>query len=250
TWECIRKSLEKLEPEEDLKAFVDICGTGNRIPDPPTFTPHDLSTSNTSDVEPPPYIPRTSAGHQATFGRVSRSLIRDTPSESEPHGEGSDGDGAFPPEYSSGPPKILFYVKARQEYTATTSDHLSFKNGDVIAVTNAGDGIRWRGDLVDEARREEGRHFSPRTHVFMVQNAAGEPLHPKLFYTKARHDVIPRNPTELNFKKDDIIAITHVGEGPWWRGEHYDESSREKGREFVSYTCAIPAYNVGTNVDT
>ncbi|KAG6812227.1 hypothetical protein H0H92_003848 [Tricholoma furcatifolium] len=83
----------------------------------------------------------------------------------------------------------------------------------------------------------------------MVQNVVGEPLRPKLFYVKALFDFTANMGDQLNFKKDDILAVTQAGEAPWWKGEHYDETLREKGRMFVSYTCVIPAYNVGTNVD-
>ncbi|KAG6812225.1 hypothetical protein H0H92_003846 [Tricholoma furcatifolium] len=249
SWERIRVSLEQLEPEGDLKAFIDICGTGNDIPDLPMFTLHDLNTPKASNTEEAPvYGPRILAPRQATFNRVSQAVLIPPAPESQPHRQAESV--VSPPEYSSGPPKILFYVKARQEYTATTSDHLSFKKGDVIAVTAAGDGIRWRDDLVDQARRQEGRHFFPRTHVSMVQNAAGEPLRPKLFYAKALFDLTASMEGQLSFKKGDIIAVKEAGEAPWWKGEHYDEALREKGREFVSYTCVIPAYNVGTNVDT
>ncbi|KAG6826969.1 hypothetical protein H0H92_013707 [Tricholoma furcatifolium] len=44
-WECIRVSLEKVT-EEDLEAFVSICGTGSDMPDAPTFTSRDLDRDN------------------------------------------------------------------------------------------------------------------------------------------------------------------------------------------------------------
>ncbi|KAG6812228.1 hypothetical protein H0H92_003849 [Tricholoma furcatifolium] len=72
SWERIRANLDQLEPEEDLEAFVGICGTGNGIPDAPMFTPHNLNASNTSDAEETAACgPRNPAPHQATFNRVS-----------------------------------------------------------------------------------------------------------------------------------------------------------------------------------
>ncbi|KAG6826968.1 hypothetical protein H0H92_013706, partial [Tricholoma furcatifolium] len=139
--------------------------------------------------------------------------------------------------------EILFYVKARREYTATASDDFSFKEGDVIAVTSAGDDVWWSGDLVDETRREEGRRFFHRTHVSMVQSAAGDPLRRKLFYVKGRVDYTGHCASELSFKKDDVIAVVQVGDSGWWRGEHYHDSRREEGREWFPNTCVTPAYN-------
>ncbi|KAG6812224.1 hypothetical protein H0H92_003845 [Tricholoma furcatifolium] len=240
SWDRIRISLDQLEPEEDLKAFVDICGTGNNIPDPPTFTPHNLNAPNTE--EPPAKPLQIPALRQATFNRVPQTILIPSELDWQPRGQ-AESVVVSPPQYSNGSPKILFYVKARQEYTATSRDHLSFKKGDIIAVTSAGDDVRWRGDLVDAARRQEGRHFFPRTHVSMVQNAAGEPLRPKLFYVKALFDFTADTASKLNFKKGDIIAVTQVGETSWWKGEHYDDALGERGRELVSYTCVIPAYN-------
>lgn len=86
-----------------------------------------------------------------------------------------------PPEHLGG--RILFYgayfcelraspavltsraVKALYDYTATTQEEFDFQAGDVIAVTETPDDGWWSGELLDEARREEGRNIFPSNFV-------------------------------------------------------------------------------------
>ncbi|KAG6829824.1 hypothetical protein H0H92_003367 [Tricholoma furcatifolium] len=60
---------------------------------------------------------------------------------------------------------VLFYVKALYDYTATIDEEFSFQAGDVIAVTSTPDDGWWSGELLDEERREEGRHVFPSNFV-------------------------------------------------------------------------------------
>ncbi|KAJ7478612.1 SH3 domain-containing protein [Mycena galericulata] len=68
-----------------------------------------------------------------------------------------------PPQEEGG--RILFYVKALYDYTATIGEEFDFQAGDVIAVTATPDDGWWSGELLDEARREEGRHVFPSNFV-------------------------------------------------------------------------------------
>ncbi|PPQ64545.1 hypothetical protein CVT24_008447 [Panaeolus cyanescens] len=61
--------------------------------------------------------------------------------------------------------RILFYVKALYDYTATIDEEFDFQAGDVIAVTATPDDGWWSGELLDEARREEGRNVFPSNFV-------------------------------------------------------------------------------------
>ncbi|KAK7436543.1 formin-binding protein [Stygiomarasmius scandens] len=61
--------------------------------------------------------------------------------------------------------KILFYVEAMYDYTATIDEEFSFQAGDIIAVTDIPDDGWWSGELLDEARREPGRHVFPSNFV-------------------------------------------------------------------------------------
>ncbi|CAK5266105.1 unnamed protein product [Mycena citricolor] len=63
--------------------------------------------------------------------------------------------------------RILFYVKALYDYTATIAEEFDFQAGDVIAVTATPDDGWWSGELLDEARREEGRHVFPSNFVVL-----------------------------------------------------------------------------------
>lgn len=56
-------------------------------------------------------------------------------------------------------------VKALYEYTATIEEEFDFQAGDVIAVTATPDDGWWSGELLDEARRVEGRNVFPSNFV-------------------------------------------------------------------------------------
>ncbi|KAF5375504.1 hypothetical protein D9615_009180 [Tricholomella constricta] len=70
-----------------------------------------------------------------------------------------------PPQPSQETGGVLFYVKALYDYTATIQEEFDFQTGDVIAVTATPDDGWWSGELLDEARREEGRHIFPSNFV-------------------------------------------------------------------------------------
>ncbi|KAJ3711571.1 hypothetical protein C8R42DRAFT_635459 [Lentinula raphanica] len=61
--------------------------------------------------------------------------------------------------------KILFYVEALYDYTATIPEEFNFQAGDIIAVTDIPDDGWWSGELLDEKRREEGRNVFPSNFV-------------------------------------------------------------------------------------
>ncbi|KAF8633321.1 hypothetical protein AX17_004494 [Amanita inopinata Kibby_2008] len=61
--------------------------------------------------------------------------------------------------------KILFLVKALYDYKATIDEEFDFQVGDIIAVTQTPDDGWWSGELLDEARREPGRHIFPSNYV-------------------------------------------------------------------------------------
>jgi hypothetical protein len=56
-------------------------------------------------------------------------------------------------------------VKALYDYTATIEEEFDFQAGDVIAVTATPDDGWWSGELLDEARRVEGRNVFPSNFV-------------------------------------------------------------------------------------
>ncbi|KAF8627640.1 hypothetical protein AX15_004334 [Amanita polypyramis BW_CC] len=60
---------------------------------------------------------------------------------------------------------ILFYVKALYDYTATIEEEFDFQAGDIIAVTATPDDGWWSGVLLDEVRRQRGRHVFPSNFV-------------------------------------------------------------------------------------
>lgn len=56
-------------------------------------------------------------------------------------------------------------VKALYDYQATIEEEFDFQAGDVIAVTATPDDGWWSGELLDEARRVEGRNVFPSNFV-------------------------------------------------------------------------------------
>ncbi|KAF8339352.1 SH3 domain-containing protein [Amanita rubescens] len=60
---------------------------------------------------------------------------------------------------------ILFYVKALYDYGATIEEEFDFQAGDIIAVTATPEDGWWSGELLDEARRQKGRHVFPSNFV-------------------------------------------------------------------------------------
>ncbi|KAG6847490.1 hypothetical protein H0H93_007811 [Arthromyces matolae] len=60
---------------------------------------------------------------------------------------------------------ILFYVKALYDYVATIDEEFDFQAGDIIAVTHTPEDGWWSGELLDEERRQPGRHVFPSNFV-------------------------------------------------------------------------------------
>ncbi len=56
-------------------------------------------------------------------------------------------------------------VKALYDYQATIPEEFDFQAGDIIAVTDTPDDGWWSGELLDEARRVEGRNVFPSNFV-------------------------------------------------------------------------------------
>jgi len=56
-------------------------------------------------------------------------------------------------------------VKALYDYTATIDEEFDFQSGDIIAVTDTPEDGWWSGELLDEARKQPGRHVFPSNFV-------------------------------------------------------------------------------------
>ena len=60
---------------------------------------------------------------------------------------------------------LVCTVKALYDYQATIPEEFDFQAGDIIAVTDTPDDGWWSGELLDEARRVEGRNVFPSNFV-------------------------------------------------------------------------------------
>ena len=56
-------------------------------------------------------------------------------------------------------------VKAMYNYRATIEEEFDFQEGDIIAVTATPEDGWWSGELLDETRRQPGRHIFPSNFV-------------------------------------------------------------------------------------
>ena len=56
-------------------------------------------------------------------------------------------------------------VKAMYDYQATIEEEFDFQAGDIIAVTATPEDGWWSGELLDEQRRQPGRHVFPSNFV-------------------------------------------------------------------------------------
>lgn len=63
---------------------------------------------------------------------------------------------------------ILFYVTALYDYQAVIDEEFDFQTNDVIAVTATPEDGWWSGELLDEARKQPGRHVFPSNFVRLL----------------------------------------------------------------------------------
>ncbi|KAK0471555.1 SH3 domain-containing protein [Armillaria novae-zelandiae] len=197
--EAIRTLLDQFEGDRDIENFVNDYGTGNKIHDPPSFVPfshgesppvagpsaftrlanfdrrkrgaptrrtsmrkHSAESSPPPHTNPPPSKQTSSSPPKSTTAKQPRPTL--------PHPEHKSNGKIIPGSVPPSPPPnegigILFYVKALYDYKATIEEEFDFQVGDVIAVTATPDDGWWSGELLDEARREEGRHVFPSNFV-------------------------------------------------------------------------------------
>lgn len=61
-----------------------------------------------------------------------------------------------------------FAVTALYDYQAVIDEEFDFQAGDVIAVTATPEDGWWSGELLDEARKQPGRHVFPSNFVRLL----------------------------------------------------------------------------------
>ena len=63
---------------------------------------------------------------------------------------------------------LALLVTALYDYQATIDEEFDFQTGDVIAVTATPEDGWWSGELLDEARKQPGRHVFPSNFVRLL----------------------------------------------------------------------------------
>ncbi|KAF8058716.1 SH3 domain-containing protein [Lyophyllum atratum] len=129
---------------------------------PPSMTPPPAPQQPPPQ---PPYVPPPVATRSSSPRRNRVSGPLPTPGQQYRLEEQPPMPTPPPPPPMQETGGILFYVKALYDYTATIEEEFDFQAGDVIAVTATPDDGWWSGELLDEARREEGRHIFPSNFV-------------------------------------------------------------------------------------
>ncbi|KAJ3980619.1 SH3 domain-containing protein [Lentinula detonsa] len=102
-----------------------------------------------------------SSGYQQSLPMYGNSMGR-SPSPQPPAGAMVAAPTRQVTEDGAG---ILFYVQALYDYQATIDEEFDFQAGDVIAVTATPEDGWWSGVLLDENRRQPGRHVFPSNFV-------------------------------------------------------------------------------------
>ncbi|EJT97008.1 hypothetical protein DACRYDRAFT_119798 [Dacryopinax primogenitus] len=124
----------------------------SQFPPPPRQPSYD-NYYQQGQQPPPPPIQQTS--QQAPAPPPAREM------------QPPQGNGNPPPtgQWTSTGEGILFYVKALYDYQATIEEEFDFQLGDIIAVTATPEDGWWSGELLDEARRQKGKHIFPSNFV-------------------------------------------------------------------------------------
>ncbi|KAF5365021.1 hypothetical protein D9757_011435 [Collybiopsis confluens] len=101
------------------------------------------------------------------YGAGAGGMMRRSPSPQPPTGGGGGGAMIAAPtrQVTEDGTGILFYVQALYDYQATIEEEFDFQAGDVIAVTATPEDGWWSGVLLDENRRQHGRHVFPSNFV-------------------------------------------------------------------------------------
>lgn len=60
-------------------------------------------------------------------------------------------------------------MQAIYDYAATIVEEFDFTAGDIIAVTATPEDGWWSGELLDENRRQRGRHVFPSNFVQLLE---------------------------------------------------------------------------------
>lgn len=126
-------------------------------------TPADIQRGASVSYGAPPSHLQQPAGY-GEYGYRAPSPAARTPSPQPPSQMVPNGP---PPtnQYTEEGKPVLFYVKALFDYQATIEEEFDFQAGDVIAVTATPEDGWWSGELLDEARRQPGRHIFPSNFV-------------------------------------------------------------------------------------
>ncbi|KAF9075556.1 hypothetical protein BDP27DRAFT_1315268 [Rhodocollybia butyracea] len=111
------------------------------------------------------HMPQQQSGYQRLLSddqHYGAAAIRRSPSPQPPGGAMVAAPTRQVTEDGAG---ILFYVQALYDYQATIDEEFDFQAGDVIAVTATPEDGWWSGVLLDENRRQPGRHVFPSNFV-------------------------------------------------------------------------------------
>ncbi|KAJ7062816.1 hypothetical protein C8F01DRAFT_986298 [Mycena amicta] len=222
--ERVRTALEQLEPELDVLGFVQDYGTGNALPDLPTFVPFDekRAGSSSSSSSSPKSSPR---GH----AQYSRASARPAPQYQSAECSPSKKDG------------FTRTVTRRRPLVVETTTPLSSSKVVEKATPLSEQPQRLSGPLpLRPTTVPAPAPSSAPTQIEPVPPPTPAPPEGKdsdsdrvLFYGsffQALYDYKATSPEEFDFQPGDVIAVTATPPDGWWLGELLDERRRVEGR--------------------
>ncbi|KAF9222396.1 hypothetical protein BS17DRAFT_708984 [Gyrodon lividus] len=134
---------------------------------PPPPPPSNYNNYGPIVRNPSSHVSHVQPQSQRYYGAPNNGVYR-APSPAVARSPSPGGLRGQPPPtgaYTDDGRPILFYVKALYDYSATIDEEFDFQAGDIIAVTDTPEDGWWSGELLDEARRQTGRHVFPSNFV-------------------------------------------------------------------------------------
>ncbi|KAK2463074.1 hypothetical protein APHAL10511_004729 [Amanita phalloides] len=278
--ERVRMALDHLEPDRDLAAFVDAYGTGDRVPEPPTFITNDVQKPQPLTATPSLYrtvrherisrkpdpvyqnapVAQTSQPAQSSAAQPRHQnvpeMIRAPSVRTGARTNGTGGRENQPSRSGDGYERAQnTSVPTQQTAPQTVQPSGSYSNATNTAKLN----IPPPPPIPEEQPRRPlrrgaslRRESQPLPAVPHGGNRAREPPAPVqppvpvteagnriLFLVRALYDYKATIDEEFDFQADDIIAVTETPDDGWWSGELLDEARREPGRHIFpsNYVC-------------
>lgn len=134
---------------------------------------------------------------------------------------------------STADPSYSLFI-AKYDSFSEKKEHLSFKKGDHLYITNRGEGNWWYA----RAKHSEQEGYIPINYVTKFRAPKPDPKRPKCSLNVAKYDHFSKEDKHLNFKKGGLMYLINSTEG-----ECCLVKSKETGQEGYIPKNYIAEYN-------